>query len=204
MNAFDEDSRSLWMDTVVAEVPALEENRRADTVVVGSGIAGLSTAYELACRGQKVLVLDRGRIAGGMTARTSAHLTSQSDDGFKTVIKVRGLEGAKTFYETHAAAIDRIEGVAEAEDIECHFRRVNGYLFPAIGKDASQELNPELEATKTVGMPIERILAFRSMAWKRRKASATPISLPFIRYAICAASPTLSPGGAGNYLRILP
>ena len=44
MNAFDEDSRSLWMDTVVAEVPALEENRRVDTVVVGSGIAGLSTA----------------------------------------------------------------------------------------------------------------------------------------------------------------
>jgi choline dehydrogenase-like flavoprotein len=58
MNAFDEQSRSLWMDTVVAEVPALAENRRADTVVVGSGIAGLSTAYELACRGQKVLVLD--------------------------------------------------------------------------------------------------------------------------------------------------
>jgi glycine/D-amino acid oxidase-like deaminating enzyme len=156
MNAFDEQSRSLWMDTVVAEVPALAENRRADTVVVGSGIAGLSTAYELACRGQKVLVLDRGRIAGGMTARTSAHLTSQSDDGFKTVIQARGLEGAKTFYESHAAAIDRIEAVAEDEGIECHFRRVNGYLFPAIGKDPAQELNPEFEATKTVGMPIER------------------------------------------------
>jgi glycine/D-amino acid oxidase-like deaminating enzyme/nitrite reductase/ring-hydroxylating ferredoxin subunit len=156
MNAFDEQSRSLWMDTVVAEVPALAENRRADTVVVGSGIAGLSTAYELACRGQKVLVLDRGRIAGGMTARTSAHLTSQSDDGFKTVIQARGLEGAKTFYESHAAAIDRIEAVAEDEGIECHFRRVNGYLFPAIGKDPAQELNPEFEATKKVGMPIER------------------------------------------------
>ena len=72
MNAFDEHSRSLWMDTVVADAPALAENKRVDTVVVGSGIAGLSTAYELACRGQKVLVLDRGRIAGGMTSRTSA------------------------------------------------------------------------------------------------------------------------------------
>src|SRR4029077_5052761 len=109
MNAFDEESRSLWLDTVVAEAPALAENGRVHTVVVGSGIAGLSTAYELACRGQKVLVLDRGRIAGGMTARTSAHLTSQSDDGFKTLTQARGLEGSKTFYESHAAAIDRIE-----------------------------------------------------------------------------------------------
>ena len=48
MNAFDEQSRSfLWMDTVVATAPALTDNKRADTVVVGSGIAGLSTAYEL-------------------------------------------------------------------------------------------------------------------------------------------------------------
>jgi glycine/D-amino acid oxidase-like deaminating enzyme/nitrite reductase/ring-hydroxylating ferredoxin subunit len=156
MNAFDEQSRSLWMDTVVADAPELADNRRADTVVVGSGIAGLSTAYELACRGQKVIVLDRGRIAGGMTSRTSAHLASQSDDGFKTVIQVRGLDGAKTYYESHAAAIDRIETIAREESIECHFRRVNGYLFPAIGKDPAEELTPEFEATKKVGMPIER------------------------------------------------
>src|SRR5207248_2436303 len=97
-------------------------SRRADTVVVGSGIAGLSTAYELACRGQKVVVLDRGRIAGGMTARTSAHLTSQSDDGFKTLIDTRGLDGAKSFYQSHAAAIDRIEQIAQEERIACQFR----------------------------------------------------------------------------------
>jgi len=35
MNAFDEQSRSLWMDTVVAVAPALSENKRVDTVVVG-------------------------------------------------------------------------------------------------------------------------------------------------------------------------
>jgi glycine/D-amino acid oxidase-like deaminating enzyme len=156
MNAFDERSRSLWMDTVVADAPALSENKRADTVVIGSGIAGLSSAYELARRGQKVLVLDRGRIAGGMTSRTSAHLTSQSDDGFKTLINNRGLDGAKTFYRSHAAAIDRIESIAQEEDIPCHFRRVNGYLFPAIGKEPAAELTPEFEATKKVGMPIER------------------------------------------------
>lgn len=156
MNASDERTRSLWMDTVVADVPKLSENLTADAVVIGSGIAGLSTAYELTLRGHRVVVLDRGRIAGGMSARTSAHLTSQSDDGFQTVSKVRGLDGAKTFYQSHAAAIDRIEAIQQEEAIECHFRRVNGYLFPAIGKDPAEEITPEFEATKKVGMPIER------------------------------------------------
>jgi len=93
------------MDVLVADAPQLQKNITADTVVVGSGIAGLSVAYELALRGQKVVVIDRGRIAGGMTSRTTAHLTSQSDDGFETLIRVRGLEGAKSFYESHSAAM---------------------------------------------------------------------------------------------------
>ena len=157
MNAFDEQSRSLWMDTVVVEeAPRLTADLQVDTVIVGSGIAGLSTAYELARRGQKVAVLDRGRIAGGMTSRTSAHLTSQCDDGFQTLIRARGLKAAKTFYESHAAAIDRIEAIQGEEGIACHFRRLDGYLFPAIGKDPAEELTPEFEATKKVGMPIER------------------------------------------------
>jgi hypothetical protein len=41
VNASDEQSRSLWMDTIVAEASPLTENVRADTIVVGSGIAGL-------------------------------------------------------------------------------------------------------------------------------------------------------------------
>ena len=60
-----------------------------------------------------------------MTSRTSAHLTPQSDDGFKTVINARGLDGAKTFYQSHAAAVDRIESIQRDENIACRFRRVN-------------------------------------------------------------------------------
>jgi len=56
-------------------------------VVVGSGIAGLSTAYELCKLGQSVIVIDRGKLAGGMTSRTSAHLTSNIDDLYQELIR---------------------------------------------------------------------------------------------------------------------
>ena len=114
MNASDERTRSLWMDVSVADAPQLRKNISADTVIIGSGIAGLSTAYELALKGQKVVVLDRGRIAGGMTSRTTAHLTSQSDDGFETLIRVRGLEGEMitNTREPFAVAATRSDGSA--------------------------------------------------------------------------------------------
>ena len=64
MNASREHTRSIWMDVdVFPRAPMLDRDVTADTVVVGSGIAGLSTAYELAIRGQKVIVIDRGPAA---------------------------------------------------------------------------------------------------------------------------------------------
>ena len=46
-------SKSLWMDTAVApQAIPLPGDERCDVVVVGSEIAGLSTAYELSERGR--------------------------------------------------------------------------------------------------------------------------------------------------------
>src|SRR4051812_31270290 len=130
MNALEQATRSLWMNVDVApKAPKLGADETADVCVIGSGIAGLSTAYELSSNGVDVVVLDRGAIAGGMTARTSAHLTSMSDDTFKKLNDMRGVEGGKTFYQSHAAAISRIEQIQANDGIACNFRRVNGYLF---------------------------------------------------------------------------
>jgi cation diffusion facilitator CzcD-associated flavoprotein CzcO len=53
---------SLWMNTEVApEAPPLGDDETCDVVVIGAGIAGLSTAYELSRRGKQVVVIDRRR-----------------------------------------------------------------------------------------------------------------------------------------------
>ena len=95
MNVADENTRSLWMETAVARAPSLERSDDADVVVIGAGIAGLSCAYELAARDRSVIVLDRGDIGSGMTARTTAHLASALDDDYAKLLKTRGLDCAR-------------------------------------------------------------------------------------------------------------
>ena len=129
----DRRSRSLWMDVDVApNARELEKDQSCDTVVIGAGMAGISTAYELASGGQKVVVVDRGAIAGGITARTSAHLAPLCDDLTSAMIKLRGENIARAFYESQAAAVDRIETIQKTEEIACDFRRLDGYLFQAL------------------------------------------------------------------------
>ena len=63
MNVAEERSRSPWMEVAPPRFTPLSEDAETDVLVVGAGIAGLSTAYELSVAGRRVLVVDRGRSA---------------------------------------------------------------------------------------------------------------------------------------------
>jgi len=154
MNVGDEKSRALWMEVDVApDTPKLDRDLKCDAVVVGSGIAGLSTAYELSGQGQKVIVLDRGKIGSGMTARTTAHLSADCDDSFTAFIARRGEKLARDFYISQAASIERIETIQSAESIDCDFRRVDAFLFPGPQTEQS-EIEEEYTAAQAAGMPV--------------------------------------------------
>src|SRR5215203_2700280 len=154
MNASAENSVSLWGKSADApDAPPLAADASADVAVVGAGIAGLSIAYELMRAGKRVIVLDRGPLGGGMTARTTGHLASELDDHYHELINLRGLGVARQVYGAQAAAIDRIEAIVREEAIDCDFRRLDGYLFLAPETDPSL-LDKEFEAAHQVGQSV--------------------------------------------------
>jgi sarcosine oxidase subunit beta len=54
-------------------------NSTADVVVIGAGIQGTSLAFHLARRGVRVVVLERGVVAGGATGRSSGNVRMHYD-----------------------------------------------------------------------------------------------------------------------------
>ncbi|HYG09875.1 MAG TPA: FAD-dependent oxidoreductase, partial [Pyrinomonadaceae bacterium] len=77
MNTDNGATISVWMQT--ADVPRegrLGADTDADVVIVGAGIAGMTTAYLLSREGKRVVVLDDGPVAGGETCRTTAHIVN--------------------------------------------------------------------------------------------------------------------------------
>jgi glycine/D-amino acid oxidase-like deaminating enzyme len=154
----DRRSQSLWMDIAVApNATPLQGGKECDVVIIGAGIAGISTAYELALGGSRVIVLDRGKIAGGITARTTAHLAPLCDDLMSAMIGLRGEDTSRLFYESQAAAVDRIEEIQQRESIDCDFRRLDGFLFQARDTDA-KIIEDELDAVRKVGAPVRRLV----------------------------------------------
>lgn len=134
--------------------PGLTGDARADVVVVGSGIAGLSIAYELARQGRSVIVIDRGRLGCGMTVRTTAHLASELDDYYHALIEVHGDAEARRYHESQVAAINRIGAVCRDEGIDCQFRRLDGYLIPS-EEGGIDVLQREFEACRAIDVEVE-------------------------------------------------
>jgi glycine/D-amino acid oxidase-like deaminating enzyme/nitrite reductase/ring-hydroxylating ferredoxin subunit len=158
-NVQSERSVSLWMP--IPDLPGMpaEDSRPADLVVIGGGMAGLSVAYEALLAGRQVTIIDRGPIASGMTARTTAHLASAFDDRYYEFISLHGEAQARSLYESLAAAIDRIEEIAIQEAIDCDFQRCDGYLFLGEG-DNIEILEKELDACHKIG--------FSGVKWQAR------------------------------------
>jgi glycine/D-amino acid oxidase-like deaminating enzyme len=178
-NVFDRRSKSLWMDIDVAPTAGpMQGDQTCDVVVVGSGVAGISTAYELAIEGQRVVVVDRGTIAGGITARTSAHLAPLCDDLTSAMIHLRGEDVSRLFYESQAAAVDRIEEIQKNEKIDCDFRRLDGYLFQALNTDA-KIIDDELDAVRKVGAPVQRLVGIPLRNCEKQHALRYPRQATF-------------------------
>lgn len=149
---------SVWIATARTPVKTvLNRDTSANVCIIGAGIAGLTTAYLLAREGKSVVVLDDGPIGGGMTARTTAHLTNALDDRFYELERLFGEEGSRLAAASHTAAIDQVEAIVREEKIDCEFERLDGYLFlPTNGR--LKVLEDELPAAHRAGLTEVRRL----------------------------------------------
>ena len=146
---------SLWRaEFEPLTYPPLQADAVCDLVVIGSGIAGLSSAFEAARFGAKVVVIDRQDITGGMTARTTAHLVTEIDDRYFSLIEAVGEEQARLYHESQVAAVSRIAQICKDEGIDADFTRLPGYLVAA-DRSHQSELEREYDACRKLGVDME-------------------------------------------------
>ncbi|WP_397475205.1 FAD-dependent oxidoreductase [Pusillimonas sp.] len=132
--------------------PSLAEDTRADVVVVGAGIVGLTAAYELARAGKKVVVLEALQVASQATARSTAKITSQHGLLYGTLIRNFGEDNARLYAQANQEAVERIATMVEKERIDCAFERKPAFIY-APDIETASEVNDEALAAVMLGLP---------------------------------------------------
>jgi glycine/D-amino acid oxidase-like deaminating enzyme len=103
---------------------ALEGERSADVAIVGGGLAGLSTALELARRRRKVVLLEAERIAWGASGRNGGFVGPGYSAGLDRLERVVGREDAAALYrlsqEGVEIVLERLRELAVADAGKTH------------------------------------------------------------------------------------
>ena len=117
--------------------------KTAEMVIIGGGISGLSTAFNLASRGMKdIVLLEKGFLMSGSTGRCGAGVRMQWGTEMNCALSKATCE----IFENINEILD-FEGDTEFEQ--------GGYLLMAITEKEEEQFKKNIELQHSLGIPSE-------------------------------------------------
>ncbi|WP_090823444.1 FAD-dependent oxidoreductase [Paenibacillus sp. yr247] len=165
------------------QFPSLTEDLKADVVVVGAGITGITTAYLLAKRGLKVVVLNAGRILEGTTGSTTAKVTVQHDLIYSEFLSHLGEEKTRLYYDANQEALQFVKNIVNELSIDCQLSEEDAYVYTS-NNAYIRKIQDEYKAYTKLNIPGAYVettsLPFETKAAVRMSGQAQFNPVPFL------------------------
>jgi len=137
---------SIWSKTAnIQGFPALKGNKKTDVLVIGGGMAGLLCAYFLREAGVDCVIVEGGRVGGGVTKNTTAKITAQHGLLYHKLCKGAGAEKARLYLEANQRAIREYKRLSE--EIDCDFEEKDAFVYSLRDRQAIEN---EVAALHTI------------------------------------------------------
>ena len=139
---------SIWAETALPQFPRLQGDKTTQILIIGGGMAGLLCAFRLKQAGADVLLVEAGRICGGVTQNTTAKITSQHGLIYHKLLHKLGREKAGMYLQANQQAVTDFHALCK--DIPCHFESQSAFVYSL---DDRQALEQEVHALHLLGYP---------------------------------------------------
>ena len=139
---------SIWAETSLPQFPRLQGDKTTQILIIGGGMAGLLCAFRLKQAGADVLLVEAGRICGGVTQNTTAKITSQHGLIYHKLLHKLGREKAGMYLQANQQAVADFHALCK--DIPCHFEAQSAFVYSL---DDRQALEQEVHALHLLGYP---------------------------------------------------
>ncbi|HEV2137691.1 MAG TPA: FAD-dependent oxidoreductase [Nitrososphaerales archaeon] len=140
----------LW--PVGKRFPRLRNDIRKEVLVVGGGMAGISSALRLKRAGFDVALIERDEVGGPTTGASSGVLYYGSGTNLVPAYDVFGEEKANRLWMETAGVIEEIVKTSRDESIDCGTRTC-GSIMVAKNDEEVEEIDAEFRALKKLGLP---------------------------------------------------
>src|SRR5262249_3946045 len=121
-------------------------------VVVGGGIAGVTTAFLLKRAGVEVVLLEADRVGSGVTGHTTGKLTAGQGLAYSEIEDRHGAEVARLYADAQLAALGLVRELVAELELDCDLERVADHIYAESEEDVAL-LELELAASTRAGLP---------------------------------------------------
>lgn len=173
---FKKPPQSYWISsTEETKFPKLDKDLKTDLLIIGGGMAGISTAYQLIKKDLDIVIIDAQKIVEGTTAHTTAKITSQHGLIYDKLIKSHGESMARIYAESNEYAIKEIKKIVYENHIDCDYKSESAYIYTE-KEEFIEDLKKEAELASSFGikasyvnelplnLPIKGALKFENQA----------------------------------------
>ncbi|GAA1802541.1 FAD-dependent oxidoreductase [Luedemannella flava] len=150
---------SYWTATsATTDHPRLAADIEVDVAVIGGGIAGICTAWELARAGRGVVVLEADRVAASTTGNTTAKVSAAHGLVYDRLRSSMGAEVARLYASAQLDALGRVRETVADLGIACDLEERASYCYVT---DPGQvgPLRDEADAASAAGLPASLVTA---------------------------------------------
>lgn len=150
-------SGSYWLKTCPAtNFQTLKTGLKVDTVIIGGGIAGITTGIILKDMGYDVAVLESDRIVKEVTVGTTAKISVAPNMIYHDLLEKFGKNNALKIAKANKNALKKIEELVSTKGIDCEFHQTPLYIYTESDKEV-QRIKEEYEAALKLGFDVELI-----------------------------------------------
>ena len=148
---------SYWVEsTKQTNFSSLATNISTDVLIIGGGITGILTAYMLSNSNLNITIVEADKMAMGVTANTTAKITSQHGLLYDYLLNSFDFETAKGYLDSNEEAIKLVSQIIEKEKIDCDFSYQDSYVYTC-EKSNVQKIVDEVSGVTSLGLKAENV-----------------------------------------------
>ncbi len=120
---------SIWLSNYNDSYETLNEDITCDVLIIGGGITGLTTLYNLKDSNLNVILVDASLIAHGLSGHTTGKINYLQELIYSDILKEKNYDTAKMYYESQIDAIKYLKNTIKKEKIACDFKKVESFVY---------------------------------------------------------------------------
>ncbi len=145
-----------WQDEPYTPRSPLDHDLDADVCVIGAGVGGLATAWQLAERGVRAVVLEAREVASGASGRNGGFFIAGTAPMYNDARRLFGADLAWRMHAATLAAQQEVYALAASIGAAGHFRRA-GMLRLAVDAHEAEHVRDHVRDLHADGFPGELV-----------------------------------------------